>query len=118
MGGDREREDSEDEADFPSPVSLLLEALAPFSKTARSSVRSLLRWLGGEVGERTPLPGDAPMFVVLEPGPMAACLRARSFAKIAGRSLYDCLMCSIIAMREELEANDGSVAGRGSRMGS
>ena len=103
--------------DFPSPVSLLLEAVAPFSKKEASSVRSLLRWLGGEVGERIPLPGDAPMFVVLEPGPMATCLRARSFAKIAGRSLYDCLIRSIIAIREGLEANDGSVAGRGSSMG-
>jgi hypothetical protein len=118
MGGESDKEDSDDDEDFPSPVSLLFEAVALLSKTAASSVRSLLRLLGGEVGGRMP-PGfglgtaDVPIL----PKPMAACLRARSFAKIAGRSLYDCLIRSTIAIREGLDRKDGSVAGKGSRIG-
>ena len=89
LGGESDSEDSDEDEDFPSPVSLLFEAFAPFSKDAGSSVRSLLRWFGGEVGGRLPLEfelgmADVPMFA--KPVP-AACLRARSFAKIAGRSL-------------------------------
>lgn len=68
MGGERESEDSDEDDDFPSPVSLLFGAVAPFSKEVASSVRSRLRWFGGEVGG-------------------TACLRARSFVKMAGRSL-------------------------------
>jgi hypothetical protein len=114
LGGESDKEDSDEDEDFPSPVSLLFEAVAPFSKDVASSVRSLLRWLGGEVGGRRFGLG-LPMLV--KPVP-AACLRARSFAKIAGRSLYACLIRSIIASREGLDIKVGSVAGKGSRMGS
>ena len=50
LGGESDSEDSDEDEDFPSPVSLLFEDVAPFSKDVASSVRSLFRWFGGEVG--------------------------------------------------------------------